>query len=460
MRKRLPLLLIALVAGLAVPLSAALAQGDLALDKLYQAPDGGFAFAFPHEWRLSVADDNVVQLSSLTGAFFVDIAGPEAYDITYSVPLPVDRARATMALRMSYDIGDLTPLTVGDLEAAQYTYITGDGDEGYLLVVALAPGVFVYMDVVYPNGFDEALDVTMLALAATFTTEGQVALPETPPTLVEEPAGAPETLDNMGGGWQAVVGELEDTGLIGSGGSLVFQEDYAFFSGTGYWFTPLARNRPFADIVMAGQLEFTPSTGSEFDACMLIARTRTGANNDAVAHLDIGLTNDGLVFLSDYDEDRDDEDRAFELSRQTVPLDAPHDILFIAQGDQLTVYVDGELMMEAITVFERTGTYGISLLAQGAGASCQGHDIWVYEVPFVEPGVCEVRVSGNVNRRGGPGTDNPVAGQVTPGQNPHVSGQAEDAAGYTWWQLEDGGWVREDVVNAVGDCRSVPVVAP
>ncbi len=48
------------------------------------------------------------------------------------------------------------------------------------------------------------------------------------------------------------------------------------------------------------------------------------------------------------------------------------------------------------------------------------------------------------NRRTGPGTDHAVAGTLTEGQTVQVTGWAQDAERYTWWQLSDGTWARGD----------------
>ena len=53
-------------------------------------------------------------------------------------------------------------------------------------------------------------------------------------------------------GYEAATAELEELGIIPEGGRLIFEEDYAFFTGAGSWFTSLAPNNPHADIIMAG----------------------------------------------------------------------------------------------------------------------------------------------------------------------------------------------------------------
>ena len=72
------------------------------------------------------------------------------------------------------------------------------------------------------------------------------------------------------------------------------------------------------------------------------------------------------------------------------------------------------------------------------------------------PGVCEVTATNNVNRRTRAGTNFNVAGQLEVGNVAAVTGQTTDSSGFIWWQLEDGSYVREDVVVEQGDCQDVP----
>lgn len=268
---------------------------------------------------------------------------------------------------------------------------------------------------------------------------------------------APAILSNYDGDWQDVIVELREAGLIGSGGSLVFTEDQAFFEGQGNWFTPLARNQPFSDIVMAGELTFTAS-GAEFEQCIFTARIGMDNTNTAVTYVDVGLVSEGYVFILDqYPENRDAN---LEVSDLSVDMDEPHHILFILQDEVATVYMDGILAISGFDVGDRAGTYGISLVDAGAGARCDGQDIWVYQVPSYTPGVCEVRSSNNVNRRSGPGTGYQSPGQLTAGTIMEVTGQAPGDDGFTWWRLEDDSWVREDIVTIFGDCARIPVVEP
>jgi hypothetical protein len=270
--------------------------------------------------------------------------------------------------------------------------------------------------------------------------------------------GPPLTLADYDGEWQDAISELRDVGLIGSGGSLVFTEDHAFFEGQGNWFTALARNQPFSDIVMAGELTFSTSGSEDFEQCNFTARIGTNSRGNATTYLDVGLVSDGLVLI--LDRHTEGADANLDVSLLPVDLDQPHHLLFILQDDVATVYLDGMLAIDGFQVVDRAGTYGISLLGRGPGARCDGRDIWVYQVPSFTPGVCEASSANNINRRNGPGTSYESPGQLTAGTIMEVTGQATGDDGFVWWQLEDDSWVRDDIVNVSGDCAEIPVVNP
>jgi len=288
------------------------------------------------------------------------------------------------------------------------------------------------------------------ALILTYNSVG--ANEESARLNLDESKNYPNQLENHAETWQEAIEELQDEGVIGIGGSLVFNEDYAFFSGQGNFFTPLARNSPHTNIIMAGEISFTAGSTTELEQCVLTSRIVMNNRNQATQFLDVGLTNNGNLAIIDFGEG---DDPNFDFRRVSADLDEGIHILYIAIEDRVTVYVNGELFIEDTEVYERSGTYGIALNGSGAGARCEGRNIWVYQVPIFEDGVCEVTTNNNVNKRSGPGTSFDRAGQLTAGSVVEVIAQGSDGS-FTWWQLDDETWVREDVVNESGDCVNLP----
>lgn len=262
----------------------------------------------------------------------------------------------------------------------------------------------------------------------------------------------PESLRDFDRGWEDAVAELQDAGVIGDGG-LVFEEDRAFFDGVGSWFTALGQGRPFTDVVMAGELNFTVGSTREYEACALMARVQ-GNSRGASIFLQVGLDNEGRAYY--FDAKAEGEAEGFILA-DNVDIDRPHHFLFIVQKETLTVYMDGELIATDQAVENRSGSYGVFLLGKGRSSRCEATNMWVYQAPApLGEGVCEISTTRNVNKRTGPGTNFGQSGQLRAGSAENAVAFAFDRSGNRWWKLEDDTWVREDVVTATGDCENLP----
>jgi len=70
--------------------------------------------------------------------------------------------------------------------------------------------------------------------------------------------------------------------------------------------------------------------------------------------------------------------------------------------------------------------------------------------------ICTITNEGSdITQRAGPGTYFAHSGLLPDGQNA-ADAQARDTAGFTWWRLTSGFWVRSDVVAELGNCDALP----
>ncbi len=268
----------------------------------------------------------------------------------------------------------------------------------------------------------------------------------------------PESLTSYDGKPKEAIAELEELKVIPSGSSQIFNENHAFFTGQGSWFTPLASRAPHKNIVMGAELTFTIGSTTEFESCTLISRIKTNDQGTATTYVQVGIGNDKYPYI--YDVYSEAQDGNFEVGSTALKLTEPHHILFTLIDDVANVYVDGALEISNFKIGERSGTYGIALAGKGPKARCDGENIWAFAVPSVKPGECAINSVKAANKRTGPGTTFAAAGQLAAGDEVIVSGQAKATDGKSWWQLEDETWVRADLVTAVGDCADVPIVEP
>ena len=184
---------------------------------------------------------------------------------------------------------------------------------------------------------------------------------------------AATTLTNFRGTHQQAIAELEQKGLVRTGGRLLFVEDYAWFEGDGYWYTPLAANSPRTNVVIAGDMTFE-SGSTEYEDCGLLGRVVT-VGSRAEESLSIALTNDGGVLVFD---DFGDAEPVSYFQALNLDFTQPHHLMFILEGTNATVFVDGQLALEDVQVEQRPGSFGISLYSVAASSRCEGRNIWVY----------------------------------------------------------------------------------
>lgn len=419
------------------------AQDDF--DQVYVNEAQTFEVLYDDNWEVADEDDISVTLLSDRSQAIITLLDP--------APFGLELEGMDSAVEASEFYRDLlddagAAKVVADAERDTARGIIDGDDDSYDLYIVVQfddGGYGLALLAGSPIGLEQAE-----AIITTYNNVGSNA--GTAKLNLGESKNYPNMLENHAETWQEAIKELQDEGVIGSGGSLVFNENYAFFSGQGAWFTPLARNSPHTNIIMAGELTFQASDSSELERCVLSSRI-TIRNRSAEEFLDVGVTNSGNVTVFDvYD---DDEPAYLDFRQLEADLDEPIHILYLAIDDRATVYINGELFIEETQIEERSGVFGISLIGQGPGARCEGRNIWVYQVPSFEPGVCEVSASGTVNKRSGPGTNFDRAGQLAGGSVVKVIAQGSDGS-FTWWKLEDESWVREDVVTEMGDCANIP----
>jgi len=397
------------------------------------------SFSLPEGWTTTYTPNGGTFLTFNGDDIELDLYTP--YSLIYSrlddIEKPNDLLAEFITLN-EWEPGDFETEEVNGRVLTIASYVVDDF-EGILVAIPLDDSQFAILDT-YQWDIDSDSDL-VLAIASTV---------ESIPT--------PLTIDDYDGDWQGVIAQLEDADLIGSDGSLVFEEDRAFFEGGGAFFTPLASNSPQTNFVMAGTLTFTASseftTQEELETCNLLARIQLNANDVAEDYLEVGIDNSGAVFY--YTAIGTDVTNYAEFRR--IDLEEPFHVLFIADGDLLTLFLDGEQVGGQLPIDEFPGIFGIVLRGQDVNTSCVGENIWVYRIPRAQTGACRVVANSAVNKRVDAGTSFDIGGQLVPDVPEDVIAQVTDQDGFVWWQLADENWVRSDVVNLLGDCSEIPVI--
>ena len=188
---------------------------------------------------------------------------------------------------------------------------------------------------------------------------------------VEPSRGTPGLLADFAAEPQAILAELQFYDLVPAGGRMLFEESHVFVRGGGYNIIPLAERSPRADVVLGGELSFRRGDNLSTEACVIAAR----ADRDIEDGITLRLMDSGAVMLADQFEG---ETGAFEVRPLNLNLDTSHHILMIVTGDEMTVYVDGQLLIEALPVAERAGIFALAGRGNGLSFRCDVFDMWVY----------------------------------------------------------------------------------
>jgi len=345
---------------------------------------------------------------------------------------------AAMIELYEWDFGDFETQTIDGKTLTIGEYEVGDF-EGILVAVPLG------------NNEHAVIDTLQWTASADqdFILEIASTIERVSPLILEDHAGP----------WQDAVSELEDEGLIGVGGGIVFVEDRAFFSGQGSFFTPLASNSPQTNFVIAATLDYkvgqSITDDGQTETCTLLARLQSDPNTGlSQEFLEIGIDGFGAFYYMSFADD--DATNYGEFKR--VALGETYHVLAIVSGETLSLFLNGEQIASNLPVDELSGIFGIALRGYGASAECVGNNIWVYRIPEIQDGVCRATTNGNVNKRSGSSTSNDIPGQLLAGSSEHITGKVTGEDGFVWWQLDDEAWVRNDVIQLLGDCREIPTV--
>jgi hypothetical protein len=344
---------------------------------------------------------------------------------------------------LGFELGAIETVTIGDYAAAQRPVTVEAG--GIFVALQLPTGAYLVAEgFMFAGEWTAAAERAVLAILATLTYSGEVVAQENPTA-----APFPE-LTQTANGWRDAIPELEALALIPFGGRNIADERYLYFVGVGDTAVRFNSLTATTDFVMAGQLDYDPTaTPAEGDYCAFSVRRTLGI--ETPGELNFGVTADGFVFYDDLPAD-ENTPRRTETARLETAITEPHQFLIIAIQDRLTLYLNGKPIFVEVEVETRSGLAALIIKNTVRGASCEGRNMWLYSLPEAESDVCEIQTVGVVNKRSGPGTNFGIVAELPGFSAVPIIGREVGADGFVWWQLEDETWVREDVVNVVGNC--------
>ncbi len=154
----------------------------------------------------------------------------------------------------------------------------------------------------------------------------------------------------------------------------------------------------------------------------------------------------------------------------------PERVLALVGSRAVIIYVAPDLYAARIETVENVELpiTGRTANGQWYRVEWQGREAWIVNsyylrtqgdkstIPVVEveaetePIRCQITASSNTRLREGPGTDYDVVGVMGAGEARNAVAQFQAADDYAWFLLEDGSWVRSDVVGYDPSCSQLP----
>lgn len=433
--------------------------------KTYIAPDGSFLFDYPSGFNFAEDGDpfTLRGTTQIDGADLeVVVFGPEnTYLPTSSLSFDGSAGRLT-DLVMLYStpyrgaaVGEVITnrnitMRIEERDVALMGLFSA-GQQIFLYAIEFDNGQFGVMTFEMPLEAAEANQSFFESMVATFNS-----VPEETLLAAEATAESEATLvdalrlENYAEGWSAAVEELQSLGLIASdGGTIVLLEETTILAGLEDDFAILGTGIMRTHVVMGSTLTFSPQGAEAYETCSLIGRV-TLADEALETYFQMGIDSDGDLFYQNYP----DEEMVFELL--SLDLAESHQMTFIMLEDRVTLFLDGVQIFADVVIEEREAFFGMAFAGEHEDSQCEFSNSWVYSSPPFTPGLCTASSPGGaVNKREGAGTNFARVGQLN-NEPLEITAQTIGTDGFTWYQLEDESFVREDVIARNGDCSAVP----
>jgi hypothetical protein len=471
--------LLVLTVLLMLGVSFAYAQEDLT--QTFTAADDSYTFDFPRGWQMfELEETGSGILMNADASVVVSVFAPLGMTtiLTLDEDADIEESLEGVVGFLEGEASD-DPISdsLGGREVLHVEFETADSD-GWGGVIEFSDGGFGGLMATWTDQAPRDVVDTLLSILGTLDGEntGGGGGNENENENENENNGGggneltgdfPSSLSDAGPNADDTIAELVDAEVIPEGGEIEFEDESASLEGEEAPLAPIGGRSSLTNFVFYGELTFD-ARGDDLEICTFAMRT----NSQATTVIDIGLVNTGTIALLDFFDE--DEDATVETSTDVVDIEETHEFLIIVIGEEATVYVDGDLVFERIEVVEREGSFGMVMAGTNRRTSCEAENVWAVSLDDVEISTgddddnnsssgeeCIVTpVDNDVNVRSGPGTEFAVQGTLDAGDEAVADGQATGSLGAVWWRLEDGGWVRYDLVDESASCEDLPTVSP
>lgn len=427
------------------------AHAQNVLTQTFVAPDQTFKVDYAPVWQIQ-DEGSYILLSGQT-------ADVETFGFFFFSPTLITRFVGRNAppeallnrLRpvFTFIVEDARPTTIAGREAATAAADIGNDTVGFAFLIKMRGGGYgLALALATRESLEQLIPLAVTVIATYDTpTEADIVRANLPITPVPEIQLTHYAADSA-----RLVAELELLGIITPGSQLVYQTDRLEIKGKGTGFNRPQPDLILGDMMMMGEMSFTPTMPDELESCGILARVTP----DLSQYLEIGLDNTGEFYYFDTFGTTLTEIFSASIARITDFQQSVY-ILMLVRDERLVVFLNGIPLANNVRVQQRQGSFGVVMRARTADTRCQIRNVRVYELS----GTCSVVAELDLNLRQGPGLAFEPAGFM-------VVGETRLATAYhfntfedlRWWHLAENVWVREDVVAEVGGCNALPPMNP
>lgn len=323
--------------------------------------DLGLSVEVPEDWEFDDSGENALLILFMGNDLEVDFYEPwggngDAEDFV-EVILDTDGFEFgdVEEIELLGDVAYLVPFANDDVAGFSVSF---DYDGQVLFLDA-----YVYDDEISEDDFETLLDVVLsLSESEGGNNNNSSGGGDTIETVADEDASGEE-----------IVEELVELELVTDEGEILFEEDEIeegiFDFAEGY---------EGGAVVMGGWLSIElAEDDDDYRFCTFVAQSTTDdAESDEGTMLITGFDSTGALIVYEYDI-ADEDNTVFEAFDAGVDADDENHFLMVVQDDTLSVYVNGELVVEE---FELEVSAGDDELFTGfvVGEGCSMTNVWAY----------------------------------------------------------------------------------
>ncbi len=364
-------------------------QAQDTLAETYTTHDGTFRLRYPSDWSVDEAALSIVSLDRDGG--LITIMTPATLDFIGGSLLDAKSAKEVMSAFIAsagpgFTFGEpvkvvLPSGTVGYRAALTVNNETGNSvAEGFALTVPVSADAFA---IIYgiPTGMDEA-DLKMLVYQVAESFEvGEFVVPGAVtgnlPSL--RLIGAGGSADD----WRPAIAELRRLDLVPAGGEAVFGEDMRIYGlQPGLYIDPDSSSE-YQDFAMAALISLRVIQPDDLVLCGLMTRvTQTKADNLNTFLVVAATESNTILVMNRYTPAADPF--VYETGPVAANFHDPQHLLYIVRDNELTVFVNGEAVIEALPLPIMPPSTEPVLAGVNLDRDCVMTGIWAYGLPSAD----------------------------------------------------------------------------